>query len=93
MRHIALVTTVDHVAGVATVTIRGAFGSLPLPLMLDRLAWVAEWSPRRLVLDLGTADCTEQIITLIATARRQLSTRLPGRNPSCQPGRARHPER
>lgn len=69
----ALIATVDHVAGVATVTVRGEFGSAAYSRLQDRLVWVAANRPRRLVLDLGTSDrFTEQLITVIAAARRQL---------------------
>jgi hypothetical protein len=69
----ALIATVDQVAGVATVTVRGEFSPSAYSRLRDRLVWVAENCPRRLVLDLGVADrFTEQLITLIADARRQL---------------------
>jgi len=69
----ALIATVDQVARVATVTVRGEFGPSGYSRLLDRLVWVAENCPQRLVLDLGVSDkFTEQLITLIAAARRQL---------------------
>lgn len=69
----ALIATVDQVAGVATVTVRGEFEPFAYSRLRDRLRWVAENCPRRLVLDLGPADgLTEQLITLIAAARQQL---------------------
>ena len=69
----ALIATVDQVAGVATVTVRGELGSSGYSRLLDRLVWVAENCPQRLVLDLGVSErFTEQLITLIAAARRQL---------------------
>jgi len=69
----ALIASVDQVAGVATVTIRGEFGSSAYSRLRDRLVWVAENCPQKLVLDLGVSDrCTEQLVALIADARRQL---------------------
>jgi anti-anti-sigma regulatory factor len=69
----ALIATVDQVAGVATVTVRGEFGTSGYSRLRDRLVWVAENCPQRLVLDLGISDrFTEQLIMLIAAARRQL---------------------
>ena len=68
-----LVATVDQVAGVATVTVRGEFGPSGYSRLRDRLVWVAGNCPQRLVLDLGVSDrFTEQLITLIAASRRQL---------------------
>jgi anti-anti-sigma regulatory factor len=53
--------------------IRGEFDTSAYARLRDRLAWVAENSPRRLVLDLGVADrFSEQLIRLIAATRRQL---------------------
>src|SRR5215469_2351902 len=69
----ALIATVDQVAGVATVTVRGEFGPSGYSRLQDRLVWVAENSPQKLVLDLGVSDrFTDQLITLISAARRQL---------------------
>src|SRR5438046_415406 len=47
----ALIVTVDQVAGVATVTVRGEFGPSAYSRLRDRLVWVAENCPQRLVLD------------------------------------------
>jgi hypothetical protein len=69
----ALIVTVDQVAGVATVTVRGEIGPSAYSRLRDRLVQVADNCPQRLVLDLGVSDWrTEQLITLIAAARRQL---------------------
>lgn len=69
----ALIATVDYVAGVATVTVRGELDASSYSRLRDRLAWVAENGPRRLVLDLGVSDrFAEQLIDLIAATRRQL---------------------
>ena len=69
----ALIATVDQVAGVATVTIRGEFGPSSYSRLRDRLVWVAGNGPQRLVLDLGVSErFTEELITLIAAARRRL---------------------
>jgi hypothetical protein len=69
----ALIATVDQVAGVATVTVRGELNPSAYSRLRDRLVWVAQNCPQRLVLDLGVAErFTEQLITLIADARRQL---------------------
>jgi len=69
----ALIATVDHVAGVATVTVRGELGAFTYSRLRDRLVWVAENCPRRLVLDLGLSDrFAEQLINLIAATRLQL---------------------
>ena len=69
----ALIATVDQVAGVATVTVCGEFDSPAYYRLRDRLVWVAENCPQKLVLDLGVSDrFTEQLVTLIGAARRQL---------------------
>jgi len=69
----ALIATVDQVAGVATVTVRGEFEPFTYSRLRERLMWVAENCPQRLVLNLGAADrFTEQLITLIAAVRQQL---------------------
>jgi hypothetical protein len=69
----ALIATVDQVAGVATVTIRGELEPPIYSRLQDRLVWVAENCPRRLMLDLGVSDrSAEQVIDVIAAARRQL---------------------
>jgi anti-anti-sigma regulatory factor len=69
----ALIATVDQAAGVATVTVRGEFRPSTYSRLQDRLVWAAENCPQRLVVDLGQCDrFTEQLITLIGAARRQL---------------------
>ena len=69
----ALIATVDQVAGVATVMVRGEFGPPGYSRLQDRLVWVAENCPQKLVLDLGVPDrFTEQLIRLIAAIRQQL---------------------
>lgn len=69
-----LVVTVDWAAGVATVVVNGELDPLACSRLRERLAWVAENCPRRLVLDLrGVADRSgEQVTALIAAARQQL---------------------
>jgi len=63
----------DQVPGVATVTVRGESGPSAYARLRDNLLWVAANGPRRLLLDLGVSDrFTEQLITVIAAARRQL---------------------
>lgn len=70
----SLVATVDQVAGVATVSVRGDLDPVSYARLRDRLAWVAEAGPRRLVLNLALADCSaEQVVALIAAAREQLA--------------------
>ena len=70
---LALVATMDQIPGVATVTVRGEFGPSAYARLRDDLLWVAANGPRRLLLDLGVSDrFTEQLITVIAAARRQL---------------------
>jgi hypothetical protein len=70
---LALIATVDQVAGVASVTVCGEIGSSAYCRLRDRLVWVAANCPRRLALDLGVSDrFTEQLITVIAAARREL---------------------
>ena len=69
----ALIATVDQVAGVATVTVHGECSPSAYYRLQDRLVWVTQSCPQRLVLDLGAADrITEQLIALIADARRRL---------------------
>ena len=69
-----LTVSVDWAAGVATVTVHGELDHITYSQLQDRLAWVIENDPQRLVLDLGgVADrFGEQVISLIATARQQL---------------------
>jgi anti-anti-sigma regulatory factor len=63
----------DQIPGVATVTVRGEFDPSAYARLRDDLLWVAANGPRRLLLDLGVSDrFTEQLITVIAAARRQL---------------------
>lgn len=70
----ALIATVDQAAGVATVTVRGELDPVSCARIQDRLAWVAESGPQRLVLDVTVPACsTEQALTLIATAKERLS--------------------
>jgi anti-sigma B factor antagonist len=70
----ALIATVDRVAGVATVTVRGELEPPTYSRLQDRLTWVVENGPRRLVLDLGVSDrFAVQLIDLIAAVRRQLA--------------------
>ena len=47
----ALIATVDQVAGVATVTVRGELSPSACSRLRDRLVWVAQNCPQRLVLD------------------------------------------
>jgi|SRR5215470_892569 len=71
---LALTATVDPVPGVATVTVRNReFGPAAYSRLRDDLLWVAANRPRQLVLDLGVTNrFTEQLITVIAAARRHL---------------------
>jgi STAS domain-containing protein len=70
---LALIAIVDPAAGVATARVRGEFGPFDYARLRDDLLWVAANCPRRLVLDLGVCDrFTEQLIAVIAAARRQL---------------------
>jgi hypothetical protein len=70
----ALTVTVDWAAGVATVAVRGELGPVTCSQVQDRLAWVLESCPQRLVLDLeGVAGrFTGQVIRLVAAASEQL---------------------
>ena len=74
-----LIVTVTWAAGVATVVVRGELDPITCSQLRERLAWVSENGPRRLVLDLrGVADrFGEQIAAVIAAARQQLPARLP----------------
>jgi len=86
---LALVATMDQVPGVATVTVRGDFGPSAYARLRDDLLWVAANGPRRLLLDLGVSDrFTEQLITVIAAARRQLPGGCLLEARSASPGRA-----
>ena len=68
------IVTVNWPVGVATVVVHGELDPITCSQLRERLAWVSENCPRRLVLDLrGVADrFGEQIATLIAVARQQL---------------------
>jgi|SRR5215471_16263854 len=69
----ALIAAVDQETGVATVTVRGEFGPSAYSRLQADLLWVAANCPRRLVLDLGVSNrFTEQLVTVIAAAQRQL---------------------
>lgn len=75
MRHPpSLIVTVDWSVGVATVAVQGELDAETCAQLRDRLVWVAASNPGRLVLDLlGVADrCSEQALTVIEAARRQL---------------------
>ena len=69
-----LVVTFDWAAGMATVAIHGGLDSTIRARLTDRLSWVMESRPQRLVLDLaGVADrFSEQALAVIAAARQQL---------------------
>src|SRR5215831_6833033 len=69
-----LVVTIDWASGMATVAIHGGLDSGIRDRLMERLSWVMESRPRRLVLDLaGVADrFSEQVLAVVATARRQL---------------------
>jgi anti-anti-sigma regulatory factor len=69
-----LVVTVDWATGVATVAVHGALDSNIRARLAERLSWVMESRPQRLVLDLaGVADrFSEQVLAVIAAARQQL---------------------
>jgi anti-anti-sigma regulatory factor len=68
------VVTVDWAVGMATVAIHGELDPSSCARLADRLSWVMESHPRRLVLDLaGVADrFSEQALAVIAAARQQL---------------------
>jgi hypothetical protein len=75
MRDVPAVTvTVDWAAGVATIAVRGELGPVTCSQVHDRLAWVLESRPQRLVLDLQRVPgrFTGQVISLIAAASEQL---------------------
>ena len=69
-----LIVTIDWATGVATVAIHGGLDSSIRARLAERLSWVMESRPQRLVLDLaGVADrFSEQVLAVIATARQQL---------------------
>jgi hypothetical protein len=69
-----LIVTLNWPAGVATVVVHGQLDPITCSLLRERLAWVSENCPRRLVLDLrGVAvRFGGQIAALIAVARQQL---------------------
>ncbi len=74
MRNVpALIVIMDQVAGVATVTVCGQFEPSTCSQLRDRLMWVATYSPRRLVLDLGVSNrFTEQLIDVIDAFQREV---------------------
>ena len=69
-----LIVTIDWATGVATVAIHGGLDSGIRARLAERLSWVMESHPQRLVLDLaGVADrFSEQVLAVIAVARQQL---------------------
>ena len=69
-----LVVTIDWATGMATVAIHGGIDSNIRARLAERLSWVMESRPRRLVLDLaGVADrFSGQVLAVIAAARQQL---------------------
>jgi anti-anti-sigma regulatory factor len=69
-----LIVTIDWATGVATVAIHGGLDSGIRARLAERLSWVMESRPQRLVLDLaGVADrFSEQVLAVIAVARQQL---------------------
>ena len=69
----SLTVTVSWADSVATVAVHGEPGHITYSRLRDRLAWVIENRPQRLVLELGVADrFGGRIITLIADVRQQL---------------------
>src|SRR5215468_209662 len=70
----SFVVTVDWAACMATVAIHGDLDSGTYDLLTERLAWVMESHPRRLVLDLtGVGDrFSQQVLAVIAVARERL---------------------
>lgn len=69
-----LVVTIDWATGVATVAVHGGLDSSIRARLAERFSWIMESRPQRLVLDLaGVADrFSEQVLAVIAAARRQL---------------------
>ena len=69
-----LTATVDWSAGVATVAVHGELDDATCSQLRERLAWVIESCPQRLVLDVdGVSDrCCAQVIAIIAAARQRL---------------------
>ena len=69
-----LVVTIDWAASVATVAIHGGLDPRVRARLAERLSWVMESRPQRLVLDLaGVADrFSQQVLAVIAAARAQL---------------------
>ena len=69
-----MTATVDWSAGVATVAVHGELDDATCSQLRERLAWVIESCPQRLVLDVdGVSDrCCEQLVAIIAAARQQL---------------------
>lgn len=70
----ALTATVNLADGVAAVTVRGQLDAATRSQLRECVAWIAENSPQRLVLDLRevTDHVSEPPGTLIAAVRRQL---------------------
>jgi hypothetical protein len=70
----ALTATVDWADGVAAVTVRGQLDAATRSQLRECVAWIAENSPQRLVLDLHEVidHMSEPVGTLIAAVRRQL---------------------
>ena len=68
----ALIAIVDHVAGVATVTVCGEFDAFTFSRLRDRLTWVVADNPQLLVLDLGTSGRFTGPIRALIAARRQV---------------------
>jgi anti-anti-sigma regulatory factor len=69
-----LIVTIDWATGVATVAVHGGLDSGIRARLAERLSWVMESRPRRLVLDLaGVGDrFSEQVLAVITAARQQL---------------------
>lgn len=70
----SLIVTVDWAAGMATVAVRGELDARTCAAVQERLRWVMEIRPQRLVLDLAdVADhYSEQALGVIAAARLKL---------------------
>jgi hypothetical protein len=69
-----LTAVVDWTAGTATVTVRGELDTSARSRLRERLAWVMESRPRRLVLDFRevTDRAGGQAAAVAAAVRRQL---------------------
>ena len=70
----SFVVTVDWATGMATVAIHGELDTSTCDLLTERLSWVMESHPQRLVLDLaGVGDrFSRQVLAVIAATREQL---------------------